>query len=252
MRGSARVALTAAAVIGFGAAATLVHAEDLRGRGSIGGTLGAMLWTGGHDLSDGAEPRPHGEIVFGYVYRTHLQLVSHLGYAWNGYNTSYTDPNTGATYTGGWSKLIANGYRPSDFDNERPAVARVGYLTAELQRNFGIGKYQPHVNVGAGLYAWRAGSTRRPLVDPVTRNKTTGVAPGVNASIGIEDYASTQVAVDASLAGHYVFSSAPDRLPSAFNKDAHFVELRLGIRWYFTISGATPQLPPVKGAEEGS
>jgi hypothetical protein len=252
MRRSARVALTAAAALAWSAAATsLAHAEDLRGRGSVGANIGGMLWTGGSDLSDGAAPRPHGEVVFGYVWRTHTQFVSHLGFAWNGYNTSYIDGN-GVEYKGGWSKLIGRGYQESDLDLERPSIARVGYLTAEIQRNFGIGKYQPHVNVGAGLYSWRVGSTRHVYIDPTSRNKTSGVSPGVNIAIGVENYVSNTVAIDANVAAHYVMSADAARLPAAFNENSHFVELRAGLRWYFTISGATPQLPPIKSPGEGS
>ncbi len=242
--------MAAAAVMTLGAA-SLVHAEDLRGRGSIGANIGGMLWTGGSDLSEGAEPRPHGELVFGYVWRTHTQFVSHLGFAWNGYNTSYIDGD-GVRHEGGWSKLVPRGFRESDLDLSRPAIARVGYLTAEIQRNFGIGKYQPHVNVGAGLYSWRVGSTRRVLVDPVSRNTTSHVSPGINFAIGVEDYASNSVALDANVAAHYVMSADATRLPTAFNQNSHFVEVRLGLRWYFTISGAAPQLPPVKGPSEES
>ena len=220
-------------------AVTGARAEDQRGRGSIGASLGAMRWTGGIDLRQGAEVRPMGEAVFGYVWRSNIQFVSHVGFGWNGYNTCY-QAEDGSSVCSGWSSLIPRGYSP---DTERPAVSRVGYATAEIQQNFGIGKYQPHVNLGAGMYGWRAGSTRHVLKDPATQEHVSGISPGLNLGIGVENYVHPRVAIDAAVAGHYIFSANQTKLPSGFGQNAHYVQLRLGVRWYFGIGAGGALLP---------
>jgi hypothetical protein len=200
-----------------------------------------MLWTGGPDLASGNKARPMGEVIFGYVWRTHTQFLTHIGFAWNGYKTCYTD-STGREYCGDWDMLTPRGY--SDLNRMTPAIARVGYATAEIQRNFGIGRYQPHFNLGVGLYGWKIGSTRYTLKDPATQRKLSAISPGINASIGVEDYVHTRVALDAAVVGHYVFSGDPQNFPSGFYQNSHYVELRLSARWYFSISGAGAELPP--------
>lgn len=218
--------------LALGCAVSLAHAEDQRGRASIGGTVGVSRFLTGGDFRVAAEPRPAGELVFGYMYRSHTQFVSHVGYTWNGYKTCYTAD--GRVRCDGW-KGIASRYAGVELYPGEPAIAKASYATAEIQHNWGFAHLQPHLNLGVGLYGWRVGTTRHAIKDPVTQKELRGMAPGLNVGVGVEDFVGPRVSLDAELAAHYILLSDKTSFPTGFNNNPTLGELRFTARWYFGL-----------------
>ncbi len=220
--------------VALGCVASAAHAEDQRGRASIGGTLGVSRFVAGGDFTNGVEPRPAGELVFGYVYRTHTQFVSHVGYTWNAYKTCYLSAEDGRTRCDGW-KGIEDRYRGVELYPHEPAIAKASYATAEIQHNWGIGHMQPHLNLGVGLYGWRVGTTRHAIKDPVTQKELRGMAPGVTVGFGVEDYVGPRVALDAEVAMHHILLGDKVAYPTGFHDNPTLAEIRFSARWYFGL-----------------
>ncbi len=228
--------------LALGSVASLAHAEDQRGRASIGGSVGVSDYVGGGDFTTGNEIRPAGELVFGYVYRTHTQIVSHVGYTWNGYKTCYTAD--GRERCDGW-KGLPEAYLPPNgeiYENE-PAIVKSSYATVEIQRNWGIKNLQPHLNLGAGIYGWRVGTTRHALKDPVTQKQLRGIAPGVTVGFGVEDYVGPRVSLDFMAVTHYILLSDKTAFPSGFNENLTNAQFRLSARWYFGLGKGGAKAP---------
>lgn len=235
-----------ALTLALGCVASLAHAEDQRGRASIGGTIGVSDFVSGGDFTTGNEFRPAGELVFGYVYGTKTQFVSHAGYTWNGYKTCFQQD--GRTRCDGWGGLAAERYTGVELYPNEPAIVKTSYATAEIQKNFGIGHLQPHLNLGVGLYGWRVGTTRHAIKDPVTQKELRGMAPGLTVGFGVEDYVGPRVALDFEAVTHYIMLSDKAAYPTGFNDNPTLAQLRFSARWYFGLGkGGTSPAPKPAG-----
>ena len=128
-----------------------------------------------------------------------------------------------------------------------PAIVKTTYATAEIQHNWGFGHLQPHLNLGAGVYGWRVGTTRHALKDPITQKQLRGMAPGLTVGFGVEDFVGPRVSLDFEGVTHYILLSDKASFPSGFNENPTLAQFRFTARWYFGLGkghnspGASPK-----------
>lgn len=199
------------------------RADELAGKGGIGVSLGVMRYTGHEDFSTDAGIRPILRGSARYVWETHWTTTLDAGYGWNAYGNGgdFRGPDTTGTLAVVIPINLGMEYR---FNRAAKLVPRVGA---------GIGTYS---------FAIRAGRERisRDRINFKERRKTTF---GGFAKVGAEYAVSPGLALNGDLQYHIAPMSDEKGFPGGyFDATATFVELRVGINYYFTIrqTGAAP------------
>jgi hypothetical protein len=205
-------------------------ADDLSGKGSIGASVGIMRYLNS-ELSEGANARPMLRLTFRYAWDNPLITVLETGYGWNAYGEG-----------GDWAGSDSVG-----------TLAVVTPVTAGLDYRFQINseKFLPRVGAGLGVYLMniRAGRDRLSR-DPVTSadRKTHGL--GFYGKGGTDYLINPSFVLNGDLLLHYAFVGDEEKFPSGFlNADASFIELRIGMSYYFPIGSTGPAPGEVEEGE---
>ena len=204
------------------------------GRGGIGGMIGGgQIFTDG-DYSEGAQPRFAFAGYFRYVFNGWLRLQISPGYTWTAYKSStpipFTDPNFAADST------------------KDEVVTQLVPVTAQLQYLKRSGKWLYHAGLGPGLYRVWITNRRKVLKDPVTLELHRGVYWGVGGQIGAERFleALPNTSVEVNASSNWVFAEDDDRFVSGYNSFLGNVAIKVGMNYYWTLSGESQltDLPP--------
>src|SRR5512140_1158290 len=220
------ITAAAALLVITAAIPTTSHADELAGKASIGVSLGAMRFTGGHDLRSGAGIRPMLRASFKYTWQNRFVTVLEAAYGWNSYGEGgdYSGSDTLGTIAVVTPVTLGMDYRLKSLD----------------------AKMTPRVGMGVGFYpiAIRAGRERI-SEDAATSHDRRVTAPGVYGKIGSDFILKPSVVLNTDLLWHHAFSGDATKFPSGFlNADASFAEVRVGINYYFKIGSTGPSAAP--------
>lgn len=185
-----------------------VYAQDLAGKGGIGGSGGFMLVTGDKDLSRNAQPRLLGNIDVRYVSHPWLGFHGSFGRGWN----SYSGRNDTLTIV-----------EPVTFGAEYRQV---------LER---WPRYVPHVGAGFGVYSVWVREKLRVTEDPQTLERRHTINPGMNITAGLEYFMTRSVTVSYDFMWNKIFSKNTKDFPSGFGGDYSYVQLVVGVNYYFSM-----------------
>jgi outer membrane protein with beta-barrel domain len=190
--------------------ATPSLATDLLGSGGIGARGGTLLFTQDQQTSQDASPRLSGDLVFTYVWTDHVSLDVTAGYGWDRLQTG----------------------NPEFF----VATATPITLTGRLFLRDGK-VWRPYVGAGGGLYVWSIlthdlGAAK----DPLTYERLRRGRPGVHGLIGVERRMSKHISMTADGGYHHIFAHDVEHFPAGFNGDKSYIQTRLGVTFYFSLS----------------
>jgi outer membrane protein W len=220
LRGGFIIALLLA---GFAAPAP---ASDLTGMAAVGLRAGGALFDGGlnyvrNDPADPARtfnnsisPRLTGDLVFSYVWSDHITFDLTTGWSWSRIKSDAPGAND--------SFYVATSV---------PIVLGARFLARDNQ------PWRPYLGVGGGVYWWSVLTQQLgPAVDPSTFARFRRAVPGVYGTAGVEKRFSKHMTGSGDLVYHYMFSKDEQRWPSGFNGNKSYMELRLGLNFFFSVS----------------
>ncbi|HYJ33610.1 MAG TPA: outer membrane beta-barrel protein [Candidatus Binatia bacterium] len=196
------------------------RADDLTGFGGIGFRGGLSKFgseantplslTTNQPLADGTKPRLSGDLVFSYVFGSHVWGDVTVGYAWNRLDTN---------------------------DNRfwlESAVPITGGLRYLLHEGKAI---RPYVGAGGGFYVWSIQSKDLGAAkDPSTFERYRRADPGVYGMAGVERTMSKHISTTADVVYHHIFAQNTADFPSGYNGNKSFTQIRLGVSFYFTLT----------------
>lgn len=207
------VLVIAAAVL----SAVPAGAADIVGRGSLGVSGGAMLFTSGDQFGEGSA-RPIGHVMFKYNFTGSLAAVLESGFGWNAY---------------------------TEGDQDTLATVIPSTLGLEFRKNMGGKDLWPHLGFGGGLYSLGVKDTYRSWAyGNDGRERLTWTSFGVYGKVGSELLFDNGVSMNLDFLYHQIFSEDLDRFPDRWgNQNTAFIEARLGVNYYFTLKSASPAPP---------
>lgn len=206
------------------------YASDLTGSAFVGFRGGGALFTSGLnydrlrsiDPSSGkitlwdtsVKPRLSGDLVFGYVWSDHLTLD--LWTSW------------------GWSRFESNAPGAADsfyVVTSVPVLLGVRYLARDGH------PWRPYVGVGGGVYWWSMlNKDLSAAKDPATYQRLRKGVPGLYGNLGVERRFSKYIGGTGDVVYHHLFSKDLEDFPSGFNENKTYVQVRVGISFYFSVS----------------
>jgi hypothetical protein len=212
------------------AVAVPAWASDLTGHASVGLRAGAALFTGGLnydrikfiDPGTGAarlydksvSPRPAGDLVFGYVWSDHLKLDVWTSWAWSRFKSNA--PGSADSFYVVTSVPVLIGAR---------YLARDGH------------PWRPYAGVGGGIYWWSMLSKDlNAAKDPETQVRLRKGVPGLYGTLGVERRFSKYITGTGDVVYHYLFAEDLNDFPSGFNGNKSYMQFRLGVNFYFSVS----------------
>jgi len=190
--------------------ATPSRATDLVGAGGIGVRGGSLLFTQDQETHKAAKPRLSGDLVFSYVSSDHVTFDVTTGY--------------------GWNRLSTN--NPNYF------VVTATPITLSGRYFLRDGKvWRPYVGAGGGLYVWSILShDLGSATDPATFERLRRARPGFHGMVGMERRMSKHIGMTADGSYHYIMAKDEKRFPSGYNGDKAYVQVRLGVTFFFSLS----------------
>ena len=225
-------ALVPAVLLGATLFNSTASADGLAGKGSIGGSIGAMRYLSNSDFTEGSSVRPVFHAMAHYVWENHFVSTLEGGWGWNarGDGGDFRGPDTTGT------------------------VMVVTPITFGLDHRFegANPKFAPHVGVGFGAYPFtvRAGRDRISK-DRINYKKRRTTAAGGYGKVGMEYLALPAMALNADLLYHFVPMGDAEGFPGGyFDKSVSFAEVRVGMSYYFTIRSTGPSPTGKKDAED--
>jgi hypothetical protein len=212
---------------GFVASAS---ASDLTGHACVGFRGGGALFTGGLNYDRAKPPDPNtgeiglyehsvrprlaGDLVFGYAWSDHLTLEMWTSWAWSRFKSDA--PGAADSF------YVATSV---------PALLGVRYLAMDGR------PWRPFAGVGGGIYWWSVLSRDLGAAkDPATFVGLRKGVPGVYGNVGVEHRLSKFITGTGDVVYHYLFSEDLKDYPSGFNGNKSYVQVRLGVNFYFSVS----------------
>jgi len=190
--------------------ATPSSATDLVGAGGIGARGGSLLFTQDIPTDKQARARLLGDIVFSYVLTDHMTFDVTTGY--------------------GWNRL--------DSGNQEFYVMTSTPITLSARYFLRDGKvWRPYIGAGGGVYVWSVlthdlGAAK----DPVTFERLRRARPGFHGMAGMERRMSKHISMTGDVGYHYILAKDLVRFPSGYNRDKAYMDGRLGVTFYFSLS----------------
>lgn len=194
-------------------------ASELVGFGGIGFRGGIAkfasesntpLGANNQPLPNGTKPRLSGDLVFSYVFTDHIWGDLTVGYGWNRLNT---DDNrfwleSAVPITGGVRYLIHDGAR-----------------------------MRPYLGAGGGMYVWSIQSKDLGAAkDPITFERFRRADPGVYGVVGVERTMSKHINLTGDAVYHHILAENTTDFPSGYNGNKGYIQVRLGVSFYFTLT----------------
>lgn len=182
---------------------------DLNGLGSFGISVGAMRWLADGDATkwegNAAQVRPIGKAVFRYRWNSTWAAAVEAGFGWNSYAES------------------------------DDLVTWVIPLTLGFERH--IGEYwgaSTSINFGSGIFVWGRRRGGNFLHDEITQKKYHATDPGAFVGLVGEYHLAEHVTITNQLTATYVYSLHGDDFKASLGDDDLFVDLRIGLNYYFS------------------
>jgi outer membrane protein W len=183
--------------------------ESLLGQGGIGFRGGTLKFLSDTDIEKDASPRLVGDLAFTYVYDENLYADVQVGYGWNRLGD---DPERYVVTT-------------------VPITLGARYLLVQRRRN------RPFVGAGAGLYIWTVHTKDLGAgKDPVTFERLRRADLGFYLVGGVQRRMNQRVVTTADLSYHNILAKNESDFPSGYNGNKSYVQARLGITFFFTLS----------------
>jgi len=197
-------------IILLAGSATPSVATDLVGSGGIGARGGSLIFTQDIPTKDQARARLSGDVVFSYVKSDHLTLDVTAGYGWNRLES-------------GTAKYF---------------VATATPITLGARFFLRDGKtWRPYVGAGGGVYVWSVLNQNLDAAkDPATFESLRRARPGFHGLAGIERRMSKHIAMTGDLGYHYILAKDLVHFPSGYNRDKAYMQTRLGVTFFFSLS----------------
>jgi hypothetical protein len=187
------------------------RAADYTGYGGVGLYLGAASFTGDETISQYAEARLTGGFVFSYGISSKLTGDLTVGWAWN-----HLDSNDDRYYVASVVPIFVPGVR---------------YEFREGKR------YRPYLGAGGGFYNWFIQTEDLgAAVDPVTNERLRRVDPGIYGLLGATRQMSPKITLTGDGVYNYIFASDTESYPSGFSGNKSYLELRLRVTFWFSLS----------------
>lgn len=194
-------------------------ASDLVGFGGIGFRGGLCkfgseantpLGLNNEPLPNGTKPRLSGDLVFSYVFTDHIWGDVTVGYA--------------------WSRLDTNDNR-FWLESAVPITGGLRYLLHDGKR------MRPYLGGGGGLYVWSVQAKDLGAAkDPSTFERLRRADPGIYGVLGVERTMSRHIDLTGDVAYHRIFAQNTTDFPSGYNGNKAFMQIRLGVSFYFTLT----------------
>lgn len=185
-------------------------AAQLVGYGGIGIRGGSLLFLQEKMTAEQASPRLSGDLVFSYVYSDHILLDLTVGYGWNRLDSGTDDFWIASTVP------ITLGARYEIWADK---------------------KLRPYVGLGGGYYIWTVHSKDLGAAkDPITTERLRRADLGFYGMLGAERTMSKHIGMTADVSYHSILSENVDDFPSGYNGNKGYVQARLGVTFYFTLS----------------
>jgi outer membrane protein W len=183
--------------------------ESLVGDGGVGFQGGVPIFTGDADVAANATPRLSGDLSFTYVWSDHLVGDLDIGYAWNRLGD---DPNRWMIQT-------------------VPMTLGIRYMMKHQHRN------RPYIGAGGGAYVWAIQTEDLGAAkDDITFERYRRADFGVYGTAGVERRVSKNFTASADAAYHYIMSEDTHDFPSGYNGNKSFLQFRLGVKFWFSLS----------------
>ncbi|HET9950360.1 MAG TPA: outer membrane beta-barrel protein [Candidatus Eisenbacteria bacterium] len=183
--------------------------ESLVGYGAVGFQGGVPIFVADSDVSANATPRLSGDLSFSYVWDDNLVGDLNIGYAWNRLGD---DPERWMIQT-------------------VPITLGARYVMKRQSRN------RPYVGAGAGAYIWAIQTKDLGAAkDDITFERYRRADFGFYGTAGLERRLSNTLTGSADAAYHYIMSEDTHDFPSGFNGNKAYVQFRLGLKFYFSLS----------------
>jgi hypothetical protein len=197
---------------------------------SFGLSLGMMKWLADEDAADypgdasgpggAAQPRLAGRAAFRYRFNSKWVMAVETGFGWNGY------PDSDNLVL--WAIPVTVG-----------AERRVGeVLGATTSACF-----------GGGVYIWGLRRDGIFIKDAVTQQDYHAADPGVYVGLEGEFPVSRSLTMFLQTTGNFIYSAHSDDFKDRFGGDDFYVDLRIGVHYYFSTREGLIQGEP-SGEEE--
>lgn len=159
-------------------------------------------------------PRLAGDLAFSYVWSDHVTFDLGTGWA--------------------WSRLKSNAPGAEDsfyVATSVPIIFGARYLMRDGS------PWRPYIGAGGGVYWWSVlGRQLGPAVDPTTFARFRKAVPGIYGSVGVEKRFSKYITGTGDFVYHYLFAEDKSDYPSGFNGNKSYLQARLGVSFYFSVS----------------
>jgi opacity protein-like surface antigen len=182
---------------------------DVTGRAGIGTALGSFTfisdeYMNGNALDSKVYPRLYGQMWFGYAFKPYLAATASAGFGWTAYS----------------------------FDHNRLVTVVPVNFGAEYR--LGTGKYVPRAGAGFGVYHWSVLEDRRVLKDAVTREVLRRNDIGIYGLVGLDYFATPNIAVSVDVEGHRIFSKDTEDFPSGYGYNDDMAMVKVGVKYFFS------------------
>lgn len=216
--------------LGFIAFPYSADAQYEEGKGSLGGSVGAIFTLADHDIKHGQKLRPIFKLHFGYVMTERFRLSLRGGFGWKAYSGDFLAP-----------------YPLQQCCGNPPDVTKVDMKTL-IYPFTGVVQYTKSLNdswmlfggLGPGIYNVQVTNDNKVVHDPVTFVRVNQTSPGLAAELGAEMFFPSNPNVSFEYMGtiHWIFSHDVTNFPSGFGGNDAFWDLNFGVNIYFGLPGS--------------
>jgi outer membrane protein W len=205
---------------------TRVIYESLVGYGGVGFRGGVPIFLGdlsgtprdpaaaaaeGPYVTDSVAPRLTGDLTFSYVYTDDIRFELRVGYGWN---------------------------RLKDDNEQRFAISSVPMTIGARYSLLGDQRLlRPYLGAGAGAYIWTIHTKDLGAgKDPVTFERLRRGDLGFYLQAGAERRMSKWVTATADLTYNRILAKDEDAFPAGYNGNKAYLQARLGVNFFFSLS----------------
>jgi outer membrane protein W len=191
------------------AAKSRIVYESLVGFGGVGFRGGSLAFLSDSDIERQAKPRLSGDLSFSYVYDDNLYFDAQVGYGWNRLGD---DPRFYVVST-------------------VPITGGARYLLLPRHRN------RPFVGAGGGLYVWTVHNKDLSAAkDPSTFERLRRGDLGYYLMGGVQRRMTQHVTTSVDVSYHQIFAKDLHDFPSGYNGNKSYLQARLGVMFFFSLS----------------
>jgi hypothetical protein len=198
---------------------------------SFGISIGGMRWLADSDAAKypgdehgpggTAQMRPAGRAAFRYRYNSTWTMSLEAGFGWNGYADS--------------DNLVLWAI-PLTIGAERRVAEVMGASTS--------------LCFGGGIYVWGLRRGGEFLIDAKTQHDYHAGDPGGYLGLHGEFPMSPVLTMFLQTTGNFIYSAHSDNFPDRFGGSDFYVDLRVGLNYYFSTTEGLIHRAPKEGAQQ--